>query len=137
MNMPINLSQRALRRFSRCLTKNLVMNFFVSIQNHLRELKFRDGVLISAELGEGNKGTHYILRKPQDKKQSWLQRIFAKKTPAYTIQISDRDESGAKALSELKDRGINLVANALAQSTDHILSFFNMLRTEWPFTLVV
>ena len=33
----------------------------------------------------------------------------------------------------MKDRGINLVANALAQSTDHILSFFNMLRTELAF----
>ncbi|HVB72936.1 MAG TPA: hypothetical protein VNE38_05215, partial [Ktedonobacteraceae bacterium] len=29
--------------------------------------------------------------------------------------------------------GINLVANALAQSTDHILSFFTMLRTELAF----
>ena len=36
-------------------------------------------------------------------------------------------------MSELKDRGINLVANALAQSADHILSFFNMLRTELAF----
>jgi DNA mismatch repair ATPase MutS len=33
----------------------------------------------------------------------------------------------------LNDRGINLVANALAQSTDHILSFFSMLRTELAF----
>lgn len=30
-------------------------------------------------------------------------------------------------------RGINLVANALAQSTDHILSFFQMLRTKLAF----
>jgi DNA mismatch repair ATPase MutS len=33
----------------------------------------------------------------------------------------------------LKDRGIHLVANALAQSTDHIISFFNMLRIELAF----
>ncbi|MGB8347172.1 MAG: hypothetical protein WCD86_19955, partial [Ktedonobacteraceae bacterium] len=51
----------------------------------------------------------------------------------YTFSISDRDESGARALSGLKDRGINLVANALAQSTDHILSFFSMVRTELAF----
>jgi DNA mismatch repair ATPase MutS len=36
-------------------------------------------------------------------------------------------------LSELRDQGVNLVANALAQSTDHILSFFQMLRTELAF----
>jgi DNA mismatch repair ATPase MutS len=33
----------------------------------------------------------------------------------------------------LRDQGVNLVANALAQSTDHILSFFQMLRTELAF----
>lgn len=119
--------------FFATLKKELDDEYFTRVQNHLRELKFRDGVLISAELGKGNKGANYILRKSQDKKQSWIQRIFAKKTSAYTIQISERDESGARALSELKDRGINLVANALAQSADHILSFFNMLRTELAF----
>ncbi|MCL4439456.1 MAG: DNA mismatch repair protein MutS, partial [Firmicutes bacterium] len=119
--------------FFAMLNEALDEEYFASVQNHLRELKFRDGVLISAELGKGNKGTNYILRKYQDKKQNWVERIFAQKPPVYTFDISDRDESGAKALAELKDRGINLVANALAQSTDHILSFFNVLRTELAF----
>ena len=115
------------------LKKELSDEYFAVVQNHLRELKFRDGVLISAELGKGNKGTNYILRKLQDKKQGWLERIFTKKPRAYTFYIADRDESGARALSELRDEGINLVANALAQSTDHILSFFKMLRMELAF----
>jgi len=33
----------------------------------------------------------------------------------------------------LKDRGINLVANALAQSADHVDSFLNVLRVELAF----
>jgi DNA mismatch repair ATPase MutS len=115
------------------LKKELSDEYFAIVQDHLIELKFRDGVLISAELGKGNKGTNYILRKLQEKKQSWMKRIFAKKPLVYTFYIHPRDESGARALSELRDRGINLVANALAQSTDHILSFFNMLRTELAF----
>lgn len=119
--------------FFAMLKKELGDEYFDSVQNHLRELKFKSGVLISAELGKGNKGINYILRKPQDKKQSWINRIFAKKPPVYTYTIADRDESGARALSELNDRGINLVANALAQSNDHILSFFNILRTELAF----
>ncbi|HWP48737.1 MAG TPA: hypothetical protein VNM22_16395 [Candidatus Limnocylindrales bacterium] len=115
------------------LKRELPEEYFASVQEHLRELKFRHGVLISAELGKGNEVTHPILRKPHDKKQSWMQRIFAQKSPVYTFYIADRDESGFRALSELKDRGINLVANALAQSADHILSFFTMLRTELAF----
>lgn len=118
--------------FFSMLRQELSDDYFVSVLHHLRELRFRDGVLISAELDRGNKGANYILRKPQDK-QGWLKQIFAQKPPAFTFYISERDESGAKALSTLKDRGINLAANALAQSNDHILSFFTLLRTELAF----
>ncbi len=115
------------------LRRELSDEYFAEIQNHLRELRFRDGVLVSAELGEGNKGTNYVLRKPAGPRQGWLKQIFTERPPSYTFYIADRDESGAKALSELNDRGINLVANALAQSNDHILSFFSLLRAELAF----
>ncbi|HZS48928.1 MAG TPA: DNA mismatch repair protein MutS, partial [Blastocatellia bacterium] len=119
--------------FFEMLRNELSDAYFARLQNHLRQLQFRDGMLISAELGEGNKGANYMLRKPPEKQQHWLDQIFAKGPPIYTLYIADRDEAGARALSELKDRGLNLVANALAQSTDHILNFFTMLRTELAF----
>nr|MDA8187128.1 hypothetical protein [Dehalococcoidales bacterium] len=119
--------------FFAMLKKELADEYFACLQNHLKELKFRDGALISAELGKGNKGTNYVLRKPHDKRKSWIQRILAQKPPVYSFTLAPRDEAGAQALSALRDRGINLVANALGQSTDHILSFFNMLRTELAF----
>jgi len=119
--------------FFAMLKKELGDEYFASVQSHLRALKFDDGVLISAELGKGNKGTHYVLRKPHDDKRSWIERILAEKPPAYTFYIADRDENGARALTELENRGLNLAANALAQSNDHILSFFTMLRTELAF----
>ena len=119
--------------FFAMLKKELDDEYFTSIQNHLGELKFRHGVLISAELGGGNKGSNYILRKAQEKKQGWVKRIFTPSQPVFSLYISDGDESGFRALAELKDRGVNLAANALAQSTDHILSFFSMLRTELAF----
>ncbi len=119
--------------FFAMLGKELGDEYFAAIQDHLRDLEFRDGVLISAELGAGNKGAHYTLHRAQDKKQSWMKRISARKAPVHTMTISDRDESGARALSELKGKGINLVADTFAQSTDHILGFFKMLRTELAF----
>ena len=115
------------------LRSELTDEYFAIIEKHLRQLKFRGGVLISAELGKGNKGKHYVLRKPPQDKRSWITRLLAEKPPSYTYQLAPRDEAGAHALSALKDRGINLVANALAQSTDHILSFFQMLRAEVAF----
>jgi DNA mismatch repair ATPase MutS len=74
-----------------------------------------------------------VLRLLRDKRPNWLKRLLGKGPPAHTFHLAERDEAGARALSELQDRGINLVANALAQSTDHILSFFDMLRTELAF----
>jgi DNA mismatch repair ATPase MutS len=42
-------------------------------------------------------------------------------------------EAGARALSDFKDKGVNIVANTLGQSVDHILSFFQMLQSELAF----
>jgi DNA mismatch repair ATPase MutS len=115
------------------LRQELSDDYFARIEKHLKQLKFRKGVLISAQLGQGNKGTRYVLRKPLEDKRSWFARLLPQKTPGYTFTLHPRDEAGARALSELRDQGVNLVANALAQSTDHILSFFEMLRTELAF----
>lgn len=115
------------------LAKELDDEYFAIIADHLARLRFRGGVLVSAELGSGNKGKNYVLRKPADTGRSWMGRIADKRRHGYTFAIADRDENGARALGELRDRGVNLVANALAQSTEHILSFFKMLRVELGF----
>ncbi|MFQ5785249.1 MAG: DNA mismatch repair protein MutS [Alphaproteobacteria bacterium] len=122
-------------RFFAMLEDELSDAYFSCVQEHLRELKFHDGVLISAELGTGNKGKNYILRKIIRPKAGWIERFFAKKPPSYTLFVHPRDESGARCLSDLRDQGIVLVANALARSTDHIRSFFVMLRRELAFYL--
>jgi hypothetical protein len=119
-----NFESEGFKRFFGMIHNQLEADYFAGIQNHLRQLKFRDGVLLSAELGKGNEGSNYVLRKPHTDNRSWTQRIFAKKPPVYTFSIHPRDEAGGRFLSDLKDRGINLVANALAQSADHIESFF-------------
>jgi hypothetical protein len=115
------------------LERELSAEYFACIQSHLAALKFRQGVLMSAALGKGNEGTDYVLRKSLGKGRGWLKRLFGRGPPAYTFRIAERDEAGARALSHLKDRGIHLVANALAQSTDHILGFFEALRAELAF----
>jgi len=107
--------------------------YFTRIEEYLGDLKMRKGILMSAELGKGNKAVNFVLHKTHDKKRSLLKRIFGKKSPVYSFHLSPRDEIGARALSDLMDRGLNTVANVVAQSTDHVLSFFEMLRTELAF----
>ena len=115
------------------LSRELGDDYFQAVEDHLRRLRFRDGVLLSAELGKGNKAINYVLRKPPREKPSWFRRISGNNRSAYILRISDRDESGHRTLSELRGRGIHLAASALAQSTDHILSFLTMLRCELGF----
>ena len=115
------------------LERELTDEYFARIETHLHELKFRGGVLISAELGPGNVGGSYVLRQPHRDERHWLHRLLAKGPPAYAFRLADRDEAGARMLSEMRDRGIHLVANALAQSVDHVDGFFQMLRAELAF----
>ena len=107
--------------------------YLVTIEDHLQRLRFRDGILMTAQLGAGNRGTQYVLRKPRATRRSWRERIGLWDHSGYVYQIADRDESGIAALGELKGRGISLAAIALAQSVEHILSFFGLLRSEMGF----
>lgn len=115
------------------LERELTDEYLGRIEAHLAALKFRGGALISAELGPGNAGRSYVLRQPRKDERPWLDRLFARGPPAYAFRLPERDEAGARALSELQDRGINLVANALARSADHIDGFFQTLRAELAF----
>ncbi|MET7775008.1 hypothetical protein ABZU94_08690 [Streptomyces mirabilis] len=117
-------------RFFGMLAAELDDAYFQRVEEHLRELRFRRGVLMSVGLGTGNRGKGYVLRRSRE--QGWLQRLSASRA-GYTFHIADRDEIGARALSDLRGRGIDLVANALGQSSDRILSFFQLLRCELAF----
>jgi DNA mismatch repair ATPase MutS len=120
------------RRFFAMIQRELTEEYFAVVEEHLKTLRFKRGVLISAELGNGNEGVNYVLRKP-NAEESWLKRVFSRKSPIYSYTIAPRDEAGARALGELRDKGLNLVADAAGQSADHIDNFFNVLRTELAF----
>jgi hypothetical protein len=121
------------KRFFAMIQQELSDDYFNLVAEHLQELRFRGGVLLSAQLGAGNEGANHVLRRPNPNDANWFQRAFGKRPPVYTFTLHPRDESGARVVGELRDRGINLVANAVAQSADHIDSFINMLRTELAF----
>lgn len=118
-------------RFFAMLQRELDDEYFRTVDSHLGELRFRSGTLLSAELGQGNKGTRYLLRRPHV--PTWRQRLPLGARSGYRFQIADRDDDGFRALSSLRGRGLSPLANALAQSADHLLSFFCMLRAELAF----
>ena len=126
------VSEGFTRLFS-MLKNELSDEYLQKIQDHLSELKFRKGVLLSARLGEWNESTNLNLCKKPDKTENWFARIIGTGAPSYTFHLAERDEQGARILSEMRHRGISRVVVALAASADHVLSFFRMLRTELAF----
>ena len=115
------------------LRKELAEDYLATIKEQLQELKFRKGALLSAQLGETNEGTRYILRKPHTKEPGWLDRILGKRPPGYTFHLDPHDEAGAQIMSEMRNRGIFRVARALSESAGHVMGFFKLLRTELAF----
>jgi hypothetical protein len=113
------------------LQRDLDDEYLALVERHLRELGFPHGALIGAGLGRGNRGTGYVLREPH--RRGLLERLTPGGPASHRFAVPPRDEAGLHALAELRGRGINVAANALAQATDHIVSFFALLRAELGF----
>ncbi|WP_246397996.1 MutS-related protein [Mycobacterium vicinigordonae] len=99
----------------------------------LRELHLPRGVMLSAALGLGNKGTDYLLHQPPNR--NWWDKLTGNHGGSCGFVVDDRDEAGAKALIELAGRAINDIANTVTRSADHVEGFFARLRTELGFYL--
>lgn len=115
------------------LKKELDEEYLSTVQRHLSALKFRQGVSLNAQLGDFSESTKFALRETNGREPTWFRRLFPDRSSPYTFYLDERDEAGAQIVSEMRYRGISRVAIALAQSADHVLSFFKVLRTELAF----
>lgn len=122
-----------LRALLSSLQENLDDDYFAQIASHLERLRFRAGVLISAELDRDNSGINFVLRTLEPSPASWRSRLGLGPRISYSFTLPPRDDAGGDILSDLTSRGINLVANAAAQSADHVRNFFIMLCWELGF----
>lgn len=110
-------------------------DYFARVSEHLRRLRFRDGLLMSAGLAWDNSGRDYVLRSDGGHRRGWRRRLHLSEAGVAGFSVDPRDEAGGQALSELTDRGINLVAEAVARAADHVSGYFTLLRAEVGFYL--
>jgi hypothetical protein len=123
------------RRFFATLRDELGDDYLAAVEQQLRELALNRGMLESAELGQGDKGRRYVFHRPPPD-PTWKERLRpGKQPPSHTFELHPRDEAGFRALKDIQARAINRVADAVAQSADHVQSFFIMLRLELAFYL--
>ena len=116
----------------RSLQRDLDDDYLETLDRHLKQLRFSGGELISAQLGRDNSGINLVLRSG-NARRGWKERVGIAPRSIYSFAVPPRDHGGAQALSDMSSRGINLVANAAAQSADHVASYFTMLRAELGF----
>jgi MutS domain V len=121
------------QQFFTTVERNLDDAYLDAAATDLNNLTFRKGVLLSAQVGDGGKGVGTMLRKPRPGDLSWLQAVLTPSIPSYTLQLHPRDDAGAQAFGELKNRGLGLISDALYQSAEHVLEFFKALRAELAF----
>ncbi len=117
------------------LDGELADSYLDEIKEHLAVLKFREGALVTARLGAGNRGEAYVLRRTHKDERPWIRRLLDREPSSMTYHLPERDEAGARALSNIRDRSIFDVATALTRSVGHVTAFFETLRRELAFYL--
>ncbi|WP_457636870.1 MutS-related protein [Oceanithermus sp.] len=111
---------------------SLTNRFFGDSQELMRELQGRSGYWIYASLEEGLRlAPKRLLRPPEGGVLSLLRTP----RPVRTVIVPDRDISGARALTDLRDRGLAETASTLVVATRQVIGFFERLRYELSFFL--
>lgn len=108
--------------------------YMTELRERLRELSFPGGMLMSARLGVAGQVSGQVLRRSLSRNRRFLSTI-ALKRPIHAFTLPERDEAGHNLLEYLRDQSLNDVANAASQAVDHVLAFFDALRTELAFYL--
>jgi hypothetical protein len=131
-------SSTGFRQLFAMLTEQLSDHYLAQVDEYLGEFHLPRGVLLSAQLGDGNKGDRHVLHQPP-RRSLWARlsgsRADDSAGAGRGFVIDDSDLAGAQALSKLAGRAINDVANTVTQSAEHLQSFFGRLRTELGFYL--
>ncbi len=128
-----NFNSKGFKRFFSMIQKELNDEYVVEAKKYLKELKFKDGILLSARLGKANEAIDYTLRRDNLASKSWFKKIITKRSKEYTHTLHPRDDAGAKVLRNLRDEGLNEVAISLSKTAEHIDNFFISLRVELAF----
>ncbi len=125
------MASPAFTRLCSMLPDELGEGYVKDLNSHLNELKLDQGVVMSAQLGPANRGTDYVLHEAPVR--GLWERLSRRGQASFSFIVPERDDNNWRALGELQARGVDIAANALAQSVDHIVGFFNTLRTEIAF----
>lgn len=117
------------------IERDLDEAYLRQVRGYITQLEFNEGVVLTARLGPGATGVDYALREIAP--TAWWAKLgeVLPHHASYVYHLPARDENGGRTLNRITDHGINTVANAAAQSADHVLGFLGRLTFEVGFYL--
>lgn len=121
-------SSAAFDGFFGYLTDTFDRGYLAAVTDHLDELEFAHGTLISARLGPGSLPTDYLVRRRRRGVRGFAER-------AYGFRIDRHDPTAAELLGDVRGRGLHRVAAVLAQAADELERFFATVQWESGFYL--
>jgi hypothetical protein len=125
------LASPALVRLCSTISGELDDVYLKALEDCVNELKLSRGLLMSAQLGRANRGAGYVLHKAPP--AGLRDRLSRRRDVRNSFDVPDRDSQALRALADLRARGTNIAANAVAQAVDHIRAFFGCLHIELAF----
>ena len=128
-------NSQGFKRFFKMIQDELSDEYIQNVKEHLKELRFKKGVLVSAKLGYANEGINYTPRRDKYALKNWLGKVFTKKSKVYSYTLHPRDDAGANILRNIRDEALYDVALSLSHSARHVDNFFKLLRKELAFYL--
>lgn len=128
-----NFSSTGFTRLFEALERNLDDDYLRAATCDLDHLRFRAGILLSAQVGSGGKAKRVVLRMPQPRDTNVALRALTLGPRSFTFKLDPRDLAGAQAFGELQDRGLVNISEVLWKSAHHVLGFLKALRTELAF----
>src|SRR6185437_7115822 len=121
------------RQLLAMLTDQLADEYLARIDQYLNEFQLPRGVLLSAQIGLGNRGEHHVLHEPP-RRGTWS-RLTGSHKDRRSFVVDYDDLSGAQALNKLSGYAVSDVANTLTQTAERLQYFFGRLRSELGFYL--
>lgn len=122
-----------LRQLYERAASELDAGYLDQVRTMLRQLGFPEGVTSLARVTDQGLVGGLLLLAPRTGRRSWREALGLGAPGSYRFTLADRDEAGARALSELRDDALYQVAKMLAEATEHMIGFFRQLQWEAGF----
>ena len=115
------------------LVQELDATYLDEVDAMLSQLRFPGGMVARAVVTQEAMVGSLELLAPRTGRRTWRETLGVGTQGRFRFTLAERDDAGARALSDLRDDALFDVATVLAEAAHHVKSFFRQLQWETGF----